>query len=137
MSLVVDTNIILSALIKDSETRRIVVTIDRDLYAPESILREVKDHFDLIQEKSGLDEEEVSRLLRKLFKYIRVVPDGQLEPNLPKARGELEDIDPDDVVFLAAALTVDGGIWSDDSDLRKQDLVPVFTTPEIIEEFGS
>lgn len=137
MTLVVDTNVILSALIKDSETRRIIVTIDQDLFAPESILKEVRGHSDLIQEKSGLDEEEVSTLLRKLFEYIHLIPDEQLEPNLPKARKELEDIDPDDIVFLSAALTVDGSIWSDDSDLRRQNLVPVFTTSEIIREFGS
>lgn len=137
MSLVVDTNVILSALIKDSGTRRTIVTMDQNLYAPESILKEVKGHFDLIQEKSGLKEKEVFELFEKLFKYIRVVPDEQLEPNLPEARDKLEDTDPDDVIFLAAAMAVDSGIWSDDSDFKKQDSVPVFTTSRIIEEFDS
>jgi len=43
--------------------------------------------------------------------------------------------DPDDIDFLALALLTNAAIWSNDSHLKKQSLVPVFTTDDIIKLF--
>lgn len=45
----------------------------------------------------------------------------------------MADIDPDDTVFVAAAIAVDGAVWSDDAHLAEQALVPTFTTTDIVE----
>lgn len=131
---VVDTNILLSALISDSKTRSLVVNLDHQLVAPEDIHTEIKDYRGLIREKSGLDHESLETLLNTLFKYIQLVPTEELEPYLEEARNELAEVDEDDVVFLAAALAVDGSIWSDDKHFQQQDHVPVHTTSEIIRQ---
>lgn len=132
--IVVDTNILLSALIADSKTRELVVGIDQQLVAPEAIHGEIQNYRSLIQEKSGLGDNELDALLQKLFKYVQLVPDEQLQEHLPQARQELGDVDEDDVIFLAAALAVDGIIWSDDTDLQKQGHAPVLTTTELIQQ---
>jgi len=38
---------------------------------------------------------------------------------------------------VACALAREAGVWSDDSDFDEQDLVPVFTTGEVIELFDT
>lgn len=131
---VVDTNIILSAAISDSKTRELVVNLDQQLVAPEAIHTEIRNYRDLIKEKSGLGQEELDTLLDTLFKYIKVIPDEEIREEIDSAEKELEGVDKDDAVFLAAALTADGVIWSDDKDLHEQSQVKVYTTGEIIEQ---
>lgn len=131
---VVDTNIILSAAISDSKTRELVVNLDQQLVAPEAIHTEIRNYRDLIKEKSGLNQEKLDTLLDTLFKYIKIIPDKEIKEEIESAEEELEDVDKDDAVFLAAALTTNGVIWSDDKDLQEQDQVTVYTTSEIIEQ---
>lgn len=132
--IVVDTNIILSALITDSKTRELVVNLEPQLVAPEVIHDEINNYRGLIKDKSGLNSRNLEKLLEKLFSYIQIVPTSDLEDYITEARFELEGIDQDDAVFLATALSVDGKIWSDDSDLQEQDLVDVYTTEEIVKQ---
>jgi predicted nucleic acid-binding protein len=132
--IVVDTNIILSALITDSKTRELIVNLESQLVAPEVIHDEINNYRDLIKEKSGLNSQDLEELLERLFSYIQIVPTTNLEDYMMDARDELEEIDQDDAVFLATALSVDGKIWSDDSDLHQQDLVEVYTTEEILKK---
>jgi len=131
---VVDTSILLSALITDSKTRSLVVNLDHQLVAPEPIYNEIEDYRDLIREKSGLNREELDSLLKTLFKYIQVIPTEDLKEHLEKADKELGEIDKDDVIFLAAALSINGSIWSDDKHLQQQNQIPVYTTTQIIKQ---
>ncbi|MFP4633724.1 MAG: PIN domain-containing protein [Candidatus Aenigmatarchaeota archaeon] len=135
MSLMVDTNVLMSALISDSTTGRILVTADEKFYAPETVIKEIGEHSELLEKKSGLTEKELSELFERLFKYVQIVPERQFRSYLPRAKDELGETDPDDVVFLAAALAVGCDIWSDDSDLKEQGSVRVFTSSEIVEKF--
>jgi predicted nucleic acid-binding protein len=56
MKLVIDTNILLSALIKDSTTRKIIIQSEWQLYYPEISFHEVHKYKQLVLEKSGLCE---------------------------------------------------------------------------------
>lgn len=135
MTLVVDTNVLLSALIADSVTRTLLSAVDDPLVAPVALKRELSQQGELVREKSGLAEPELEELTDRLFDHLEFVTDSELEAYRAEAADELADVDPDDVIFLAAALAVDGGIWSDDRHLRNQDLVPVVTTEEVVRAF--
>lgn len=80
---------------------------------------------------------ELDDLTSRLFNHIEFVPDSELEAHREAAAEEQSDIDPDDVIFLATALAVDGGIWSDDRHFRKQNLVPVVTTEDVFRAFDA
>jgi predicted nucleic acid-binding protein len=133
MNVVIDTNVVVSALISNSATRELMRDMNDTLVAPTRLEDEIDAHRDLIGDKSGLDESAVDESFARLFEHVVVVPDADLEPHREPAFDALGTIDPDDVIFLATALAVDGAIWSDDSDFRKQDLVPVVTTSDLIE----
>lgn len=133
MKVVIDTNIFLSALISDSKTREIIVTSDHQFYAPEAIIDETLKHEELILQKSGLEKAKLDELVSTLLKYVHIIPDGSLQEYIPPAKEELIEVDEDDVVFLAATLTVDGVIWSDDGHFKEQELVQAYTTAEFID----
>ena len=54
MNIVIDTNIFISALIKDGLTRKLIVESEHNLLFPEFELDEIKNHKSYIIKKSGL-----------------------------------------------------------------------------------
>ncbi len=63
MKLVLDSNVLFSALIKKSTTRSIILSDVFDLYAPEYIFSEIAKHKELILNKSKMNEENFDALL--------------------------------------------------------------------------
>jgi len=133
MKIILDVNVILSALIRDSTTRKIILNYEFDFYFPEPSLHKIRKYKDYILEKSGLTEAEYDKLMATLFKYIKLVPTKEIEKNWDEAKKIMEHIDPEDVVFIATALGIsDSVIWSDDGHFEKQDKVKVLKTKGII-----
>ena len=135
MKYVVDANIILSGLISDSMTRRLLVELEDDLLTPAYVHDEIGKYTEMVSEKSGLPPTEVEELIEMLFKRIDVVSRPVVLESLQEAARIMRDTDPDDAVYLAAALERDAQLWSDDGDYEKQDVVPVATTGDIVERF--
>lgn len=132
MELVVDTNVVFSALIAGGKTREIVITEDLDLYVPEFFFDELIENLDEVEEKTGLQRHELEMLLNLLLEQMHVIPREAFEDQLDDARELIADVDPDDVPFLALALHLDADIWSDDEHFQAQDAVEVWRTHELI-----
>ena len=133
MIIIVDTNILISALIKNAQTRKIMVTANEHFVLPEIALEEVRDHEATILKKSGLSKEEYNHLLTRLLNYVELIPIEKLKTHLQKACRIMEKIDIDDAAFIAAALAyTDAIIWSDDKHFKKQQQIKVFNTQEMM-----
>ena len=57
MIIIVDVNVLLSALIKDSATRELIVTSGQEFCFPERSIQKIRKYKHHIQEKSGPKEE--------------------------------------------------------------------------------
>ena len=133
MKIVLDVNVILSALIRDSTIRKIILNSQFDLYFPEPSLHKIRKYKSYILEKSGLSEEEYDKIMATLFKYIQLVTTEEIEKNWDEAKKIMEHIDKEDVVFIATALSIENSvIWSDDRHFEKQDRVKIFKSKYII-----
>ena len=135
MKLVIDANVVISALIADSKTRELIVTLEPDLLTPAFVHDEVENYEDLIVEKSGMEPDRVAQFIDLLFQYIEVVPADDFYPAIDRAKEAINDTDPDDVLYLACAIARDAVIWSDDSDFDEQDLVETYSTSDVIDSF--
>ena len=67
MKLVIDSNVLISALIKDSITRKIIFESKLKFYYPAISLHEIKKHRELIINKSGLKFITLSNIFVSLF----------------------------------------------------------------------
>ncbi len=121
---VIDTNIIISALIKASTTRRIISK--GYFYTPDYTFEEIFKHRRLIEKKSGIIQ--LDRLIHLLFSTIEVVPMKKYSRYL----NQIHLNDSDDQPFIALALHLKGTIWTNDKGFNKQDIVPIFTTKDMI-----
>ena len=54
MKLLVDTNVLIKALIKNSMTRGALLSPSYDLFVPEYAFEEVEEHMDVLVRKTGL-----------------------------------------------------------------------------------
>ena len=137
MKLVVDANVVISALISDSKTRELLVTLEPDLLTPEVVHDEIERYEDLIVKKSGMNIDRVRQFIDLLFDHIETVPASEFYQHIDQADSAIGEADPDDVLYVACALGCEAAIWSDDSDFNEQDLVSVFTTGEVIGSFDT
>jgi len=120
MIVVIDTNVIISALIKDSLTRKVIIESGLNFVYPEISLHELRKHKKTIVDKSGLPEKDIDKLLDKLLEYVVLIPTEVVKSHLDEAKIIIQKIDPNDVVFIAASLAFrDAVIWSDDRDFER------------------
>ncbi len=122
------------SLIKDSLTRKIILEYDGLFLFPSYIFIEIQNHKKELLKKSGMSEYEFTRLTRLLLLKVVIVPHEVLVPFKEKAIEIVKDIDLDDVLFVACALAYPNSIiWSDDQKLKKQSVVRVINTREMLE----
>lgn len=131
--IIVDVNIILSALIADATTRELIVKSSHNLCFPGPSLKKIDKYKQLILEKSELSELEFLVILNTIFNFIQIIPQEVVEQYWEEAKGIMEHIDPEDVTIIAVALSQENAIiWSDDKHFDKQDRFLNVTTREMI-----
>jgi len=133
MEIVVDTNVIISALLKEGLTRKIIFLAPFEMYTVPFAKSEIEKHKDKLLDKSGLDDESFRYLLDLIFSRIHVADVNILEPFKEKAIEIMKNIDINDSPFIALAMALNCPIWSNDRGLREQSVVKVYTSREILE----
>jgi len=134
MKLVVDTNIIIAALIRNSATRRLLLNPELELYLPDYVFCELKRYKDEIINRSGLSEDEFYILLYTIMDHIAIVSKEDFAEYIPKAWKIMAEIDENDTPFLALAMSFENdGIWSEDDHFKEQKEVKVWKTRDLID----
>jgi predicted nucleic acid-binding protein len=119
--LIVDTNVLISALVKKSTVRGLLLNPLFEFYVPEHCIEEIERHVAEISERSGLSDENVYLLLGVLLASVQVVPAERVLKKYKEAEKIMGEIDRDDVPFVALALSFpNDGIWTEDKHFLKQ-----------------
>lgn len=133
MQLVVDSNILLAALIKSSVTRNLLLDPRLILISPEHLMFETLRHIkedDEVRSKILLNDFELDELLSYLMQRIAIKPKESYNFFIEEA---LKVAPHDkDAPFIALALSLNCPIWSNDRALSKQSKVKVISTDEVI-----
>lgn len=95
-------------------------------------MQKIQKYRTYILEKSSLSAANFNQLLDTLFKYIRLVPADDIKRHWDEAKKIMEHIDPEDVAFIAAALSLDTPIWSDDKHFERQSRIKVTKTRNLV-----
>ena len=135
MKLVIDTNILIAALLKDSVTRKILMHPLFSFYIPEHAFKEFAHHEKALIKKSGLTKHRFHEVLASLKKKLIIVPTEEYSGRYPEALRAMKNIDGTDAPFIALALSFDNdGVWTNDAHFEKQYLVRVWSTADLINE---
>jgi len=131
MQLVVDTNVLISALLVKSKTYEIIVFGDLELLVPEYSLEEIEKHKDELCKRMGVSRDEFNLALGLILSHVTVIPRHYYHEFETRAMS----ISPDhtDFPFFALALAKQIPFWTNETRLKKQNAVAVYNTEEILE----
>lgn len=133
MKLIVDANVLISALIKDSTARKVLLDPKHEMYTPEYIVQEIYAYVDVISKKNSLSRDENLRALEILLKYCKQVPPAFYLDKLKEAIEIMKKIDEKDAQYLALAMSFkNDGILSEDKHFEKQNVVKVWKIKDLI-----
>ena len=132
MLLVVDANILIATLIKDSATRKLLMSEELILITPEFALEEINDHLLELAEKAKADQTALWQLLVEFIQKaeIKIYPAKEVQTKLKQALAVSPD--PNDTMYFALALRENAAIWSNDKELKKQNKVKIVSTKELL-----
>jgi putative PIN family toxin of toxin-antitoxin system len=121
MKIVVDTNIVFSALISSSTTIPdiIIAPFSRfRFYTSEYLFKELEKHKQKLLKVSKLTEQEINKAKTELFKYINSISLEIIPQEIWQEAETLTfDIDPDDISFVALSIFLDAYLWTGDKVL--------------------
>lgn len=132
--MVLDTNIIFSALINKNSVIRDILVSDKILFLlPDFVLDEILKHKDLLCKKTGLSQNEVFFTLFYLLSKVHIIKKEAFSEKLEYARKAMEKIDIFDSEFLALALSIENdGIFSQDKHFDKTE-IKRWSVKEVVE----
>lgn len=130
MNIVVDANMVIATLVKDGKTTEAFVNSRLSLYAPEFILEELLKYGEEIAAKTHRSLESLSLMISEILSLVQIVPRSEIEPFLDKARSISPD--PKDDVYLALALKLACPLWSNDTRLKEQKEIQIYSTDELL-----
>jgi len=131
MKLIVDANVLFSALIKKGLTAELLISDKLQLFAPEFLFTEFAKYKNLILKKTHRNEEEFNDFLEILKEQIYIVPKKDIIPFMDEA--DKISPDPKDTIYLALAIALKSNIWSNDKKLKQgQTKINVFSTEELL-----
>ena len=133
MIFIVDTNILFS-FFRDNPVRTIIINspfLGLRLITPEFALDELEKIKPNLLKYTQLHEKELSEIFSALKLCIEVVPMDFFKNH--KEKGLACSPDPKDAPFFALALKLGGEIWSNEPRLKRQKVVKVYSTADLIE----
>ena len=106
MKVVLDTNVLVSALMRDGYTRTLLLHPDLSLVTPEYALEEVQRHLPGIAERMRSSVQQARLTVELLLEHVETVPASEYREFQERAEALLAAIDPDDVQFAALAMAI-------------------------------
>src|SRR3989338_6093813 len=132
MDLVIDANIVFSALISsEGKTSELLFSDNLKLHAPEFLFEEIFKYKEEIIKKSKLSENDFNTSLTLISSRIKTKTFQEFKSNIKKAK-EISP-DPKDIEYLAIAIKLNCPLWSNDKALKKQKAVKIISTSELLE----
>ena len=122
MKVIVDTNIIFSALLhEDNRYANTIIKNDAqyDFYGVYFTLVELFKHKERIKKYSKLSEDDVLEVLYELLKHIHIINDNIISTEVWKQAMHLvHDVDIKDVPNVALTIELEGKLWTNDTELK-------------------
>lgn len=135
MRVLVDTNRLIAALVKQGTTREILFDKHFEFVTPDHTIAEINEHKEEIQRRVQLTDKEFETLLALIFERVTIIPYEEYGSFMSEARKDISD--PDDVPHLAACYASHAEcIWAHDTHFLEQNKVKVFTNIDMLRISG-
>ena len=135
MKFVVDTNIVFSAIWNTNGriANLLIRKTKLNFYSPAFLLIELSNHQDKLSKKLSLEPDRFLELKHLVTRQIRFIEEERISSqNWTKAQKLTEEIDLDDMAFVALALELNCPLWTGDKKLSNSlQEIKTFQTHEL------
>lgn len=133
MRLVIDTNVFMAGLLKDSIVRKVLSSENIQFFIPEHALNELEKHKNTLIKKANINEAEFDEMVSLLLENIEVVPESKIKTKFKEAEDVMKNIDIKDSPFIATALSIEcDGLLTFDEHFQKQNKIKIFKIKDLI-----
>lgn len=133
MKLVINSDRIIAALVRNSKCREIILSEQFEFLTIEFAKSEIYEHEEELTRKAQINKMQFEVILSILFNKIALVENSKLQAYMKRAKEIMDNVDPDDTPFIAAALASESdGLWTEDKHFDKQAVVKVFHTDDMV-----
>lgn len=144
MRIVVDTNIVFSAILNSNSRISKIILQPRtklNFYSTDQLMQEINDHKEKLREFTTFSEKELNRTIQLIANRIRFINVSIIPiASYNKAESLVSDIDEDDIEFVALTEHIKGRLWTGDKELRlgleMKKWNKFITTEELIENIN-
>lgn len=123
MNIVIDSNILFSILIKDDGTIAGLFRLLKPVsvfYISDYSFNELNKHQNKLIKASKINLQDFEKIKISIISQCEIIPENLFSKVIIKASYDLvKDIDLDDLPFVAAALFINGYLWTGDKQLYK------------------
>ena len=133
MELVVDANVLFAALLGRDKTMQLFFEDKLRLVASSYLFDEFEKNKSWLADECGISEKEFEELVGTLLSRVELFPINAASTHTSRA----EQLAPHkkDVPYFTLALYLNCAIWSREKAFKKQSVVPVYSTPELVDMF--
>jgi predicted nucleic acid-binding protein len=134
--IVADTNILISALLKDHSVHaRLIKSKFFNIYFPEYGLKEIEKYRSYIIAKRKKNSQYLSLEFseRYIMEEIKIAPFDRYCQKIKDTSEIMKEIDEKDAPILALALQLCCSIWSNDKHFKRQKTTKVYTTADLLD----
>lgn len=133
MKIIVDSNVIIAALIRDSKNREIIKNNKFDFITPDFVVAEIWKYKDYLTDKINISDKDFELLLNLILKNIKIIPVEKYKNSLSKAK-EIMKNDLKDSPYVACYLELKcNGIWTHDPDFECKEGIKLFKTKDLLD----
>ena len=133
MKLVIDTNVFMAGLLKDSIVRKVLSSENIQFFIPEHALNELEKHKNTLIKKANINVAEFDEMVSLLLENIELVPESKIKAKFNEAEDVMKDIDIKDSPFMAAVLSIEcDGLLTFDEHFQKQNKIKIFKIKDMI-----
>jgi predicted nucleic acid-binding protein len=116
---VVDANILFSALLRPGNSFITTLTTARRFYVSESVLAEIVRHKEMIVSATRLDQDKLARAYHTMLVVVELYREGLIPAACWEQAAELcRRVDLNDTPPVALTLALDGLLWTGDKALK-------------------
>lgn len=141
--LIVDSNIVFSAILNvNSRIGQILLTSDKfyDFYAPKYVRDEILNHQEKLKKIAKLDNNDFLEVYELILKNITILDHSIAgKKNYQKAFEFCENVDLDDIPFVAFSLYLKCKLWTGDKKLikglKENNFDKIVTTNDLFDDF--
>ena len=131
MQLVIDANPFIAGFLRNSTSRKIILSEKVNLCSPSWILEEFKRNESELKSKFP-SSSNFSETKEILVKFIKILPGSEYSSFILEASKLTKH--EKDIPYFALALHLSCPIWSDEKSFKSQSKILVYSTVELIKE---